>query len=294
MVQMKRRVHEILEVAAPGDRTGRLFDLSLMLLIILNVVVVILATVRELHPHYDTFFSVFDTFSVAVFSIEYLLRIWSCTADERYADSSVWGRLRYMKTPMAIIDLVAILPFYLPIVFVDLRFVRAIRLFRLFRLFKMARYSESMRTLGRVLTLKKEELLVTLFTLQILLIFSSSMVYYVERDSQPEVFTSIPAAMWWGVVTLTTVGYGDVYPITPIGKFIGALVILVGIGMFALPAGILASGFVEEVQSRREEEEGSIEVEVVAICPHCGKRIDRPARAEVEREAADGADQSEG
>jgi len=291
---MKRRVHEILEVAAPGDRTSRIFNLSLMLLIILNVTSVILATVRELHPHYDTFFSVFDTFSVAVFSIEYLLRIWSCTADERYAASSIRGRLRYMRTPMAIIDLVAILPFYLPLVLVDLRFTRAIRLFRLFRLFKMARYSESMRTLGRVLTLKKEELLVTLFTLLILLVFSSSMVYYVERDSQPEAFTSIPAAMWWGVVTLTTVGYGDVYPITPIGKFIGALVILVGIGMFALPAGILASGFVEEVHSRREEERGVCTVEVVAICPHCGKRIDMPARVEDERAAAGDADQGRG
>lgn len=287
---MKRRVHEILEVAAPGDRTGRILNLSLMLLIILNVTAVILETVRELHTHYDVFFSVFDLFSVAVFSIEYLLRVWSCTADERYAASPVRGRIRYMKTPMAIIDLVAILPFYLPLVLVDLRFVRAIRLFRLFRLFKMARYSESMRTLGRVLTLKKEELLVTLFTLLILLIFSSSMVYYVERESQPEVFTSIPAAMWWGVVTLTTVGYGDVYPITPIGKFIGALVILVGIGMFAFPAGILASGFVEEVHSRREGEKGVCEVEVIAICPHCGRRIDRPAKAETEGQS--GADQS--
>lgn len=278
-----------MEVAAPGDRASRLFDLSLMILIILNVVAVILETVEDLFSAYDPLFRAFDLFSVAVFSIEYLLRVWSCTADERYA-SPVRGRLRYMRTPLAVIDLVAILPFYLPLVFVDLRFVRAIRLFRLFRLFKMARYSESMRTLGRVLTLKKEELLVSLFTLLILLVFSSSMVYYVEHEAQPEEFSSIPAAMWWGVVTLTTVGYGDVYPITPVGKFIGALVILVGIGMFALPAGILASGFVEEVHNRREEEEGVCEVEVTVVCPHCGKRIDELAT--VEAVGPGGADQS--
>ncbi len=289
MAEMKRRVHEILEVAAPGDRTSRLFDLSLMILIILNVVAVILETVEDLFSAYDPLFRAFDLFSVAVFSIEYLLRVWSCTADERYA-SPVRGRLRYMRTPLAVIDLVAILPFYLPLVFVDLRFVRAIRLFRLFRLFKMARYSESMRTFGRVLTLKKEELMISLFTLLILLVFSSSMVYYVEHESQPEVFSSIPAAMWWGVVTLTTVGYGDVYPITPVGKFIGALVILVGIGMFALPAGILASGFVEEVHSRRERVEGVCEVEVTVVCPHCGKRIDELAT--VEARGPGGADES--
>ncbi len=282
MERTKRRVHEILEVAAPGDWASRLFDLLLMALIILNVVAVILETVEELFSHYDPLFRAFDLFSVAVFSVEYLLRVWSCTADERYAAAPIRGRLRYMRTPLAVIDLVAILPFYLPLLFVDLRFVRAIRLFRLFRLFKMARYSESMRTLGRVLTLKKEELLVSLFTLLILLVFSSSMIYHVEKEAQPEVFSSIPAAMWWGVVTLTTVGYGDVYPVTPAGKFIGALVILVGIGMFALPAGILASGFVEEVHNRREEEEVVREVEVAVVCPHCGRRIDEPATAEAE------------
>jgi voltage-gated potassium channel len=276
-------------VAAPSDWVSRLFDVSIMLLIILNVIAVILETVRELNTHYDTFFRAFDLFSVAVFSVEYFLRVWSCTADERFGGSQIRGRLRYMRTPLAIIDLVAILPFYLPLVFVDLRFVRAIRLFRLFRLFKMARYSESMRTLGRVLTLKKEELMITLFTLLILLVFSSSMVYHVEHESQPGVFSSIPAAMWWGVVTLTTVGYGDVYPITPIGKFIGALVILVGIGMFALPAGILASGFVEEVNNRKKSE-GVCKIEVAVVCPHCGRRIDEPAT--VEPEGQGGADES--
>jgi voltage-gated potassium channel len=285
MERMKQRVHQILEAAPPGDVASRAVNLSIMALIILNVAAVILDTVEILHSRYDTLFRGFELFSVAVFSVEYFLRIWSSTADERFAGSGVRGRLRFMRTPYAIIDLVAILPFYIPFLVVDLRHVRAIRLFRLF---KMARYSESMRTLGRVLALKKEELFISLFSLLVLLVFSSSMIYYVENDAQPEAFSSIPAAMWWGVVTLATVGYGDVYPITPAGKLIGALVILVGIGMFALPAGILASGFVEVLDGRRgrERDEGVREVEVevgaAAICPHCGRRIDEPSPAPAE------------
>jgi len=265
--KIKRRVYKILEVAAPGDRASRYTDILIMTLILLNVIVVILETVEQLSTRYQHIFNAFDFFSVMVFTIEYILRIWSCTTDERFS-SPVRGRLRFLFTPMALIDLVAILPFYLPLVVADLRFVRVIRLFRLFRLFKMARYLDSMRTLGAVLKLKKEELTVTFFALMILLIFSSSLAYHVEHEAQPEQFSSIPAAMWWGVVTLATVGYGDVYPITPLGKLIGALIIITGIGMFALPAGILASGFVEEVQTKEKEQRN--------VCPHCGKRIDEP------------------
>ena len=299
MERMKQRVHQILEAAPRGDGVSRAVNLSIMALIILNVAAVILDTVEVFHSRYAPLFTTFEIFSVAVFSVEYLLRIWSSTADERFAGRGVRGRLQYMKTPYAVIDLVAILPFFLPFFTADLRFVRAIRLFRLFRIFKMARYSEAMRTLGRVLTLKKEELFISIFSLLVLLVFSSSMIYYVENDAQPEAFSSIPAAMWWGIVTLATVGYGDVYPITPAGKLIGALVILVGIGMFALPAGILASGFVEVLEGRRgrERDEGVREVEVgvgveaevgaADICPCCGRRIDKPPAAPGEPGGAD-------
>lgn len=268
--RIKKRIYEILEVASPGDRASKYTDIFIMGLIILNVTAVILETVESLYIRYSTYFHLFDLFSVIVFSTEYLLRIWSCTINPKFSNS-IRGRIRFIFTPLAIVDLLAILPFYLPMIMTDLRFVRSIRLFRLFRLFKMARYSESIRTMGTVLRLRKEELTVTFFAILILLIFASSLVYHFERDSQPEAFSSIPAAMWWGVVTLTTVGYGDIYPMTPIGKFIGALVIVLGIGLFALPAGILASGFVEEVQIKREGAEKQM-----VMCPHCGKRIDDP------------------
>ncbi len=165
------------------------------------------------------------------------------------------------------IDLMAILPFYLPkLIPFDLRFLRAVRLFRIFRLLKLGRYSESVRLLGRVLNAKKEELGVTIFAVLILLVICSSLMYYAEHQAQPEAFSSIPAAMWWGIVTLTTVGYGDVYPITLPGKILGAIIAVLGIGLFALPAGILASGFADEMQKKRSQASG--------ICPYCGRKLD--------------------
>ena len=187
--------------------------------------------------------------------------------DPRYKDP-VRGRLRFLVTPMALVDLMAVLPFYLPFLFPDMRFMRAMRLFRLFRVLKLARYSESLQTFVDVLRLKKEELLLMLFAIMILLVISSSLMYEAENAAQPEAFSSIPAAMWWGIVTLATVGYGDVFPVTPWGKFIGSVVVLLGIGLFALPTGVLASGFAEVLAKRKEERKMQ-----KFRCPHCGRYI---------------------
>jgi len=149
---------------------------------------------------------------------------------------------------MMLIDLVAIVPSYLP-TSLDLRAVRA---FRLIRLLKLTRHSASLTLVLEVLKRKRDELLSTAFVAALLLVVSSSLMYYAENATQPEVFSSIPAAMWWGVVTLTTVGYGDVYPVTLVGKLIGAVVAMTGIGLFAMPAGILGSGFMEVFTERRQ------------------------------------------
>lgn len=263
--RIKGRIYSILETAPDDDRASRIFDVFIMTLISLNVLAVILETVDSLSSQYGDIFNTFEIFSVSVFTIEYLLRLWTCTTDSRYM-SPFGGRLRYAATPMAVIDLLAILPFYLPMVIpLDLRFIRALRLFRLFRLFKMARYSNSMRLLVNVIRKRKEELIITVFVVFILLIIASTLMYFVENESQPETFSSIPAAMWWGIVTLTTVGYGDVYPITAAGRLLGAVIAILGIGMFALPAAILGSGFVDEIQRGRRK---------LMICPHCGKPVD--------------------
>lgn len=263
--KIKGRIFEILEIASTENLPSRVFDVFTITLIFLNVIAVILQTVKGLSSHYRLFFHTFEVFSIWVFTIEYLLRLWTCTTSNRF-QGPIGGRIRFALTPLALVDLMAILPFYLPMVIpFDLRFIRAVRLFRLFRLFKMGRYSESFKTFGKVLKEKKEELLMTVFVLLILLVVASSLMYFIENGAQPEVFSSIPAAMWWGIATLTTVGYGDIFPITPAGKLLGAIIAIIGIGMFALPAGILGSGFVEEIQRKRRKQR---------ICPHCGRNID--------------------
>ncbi len=258
----KERTYEILDKAQSGDWTSRSIDLLIMGLIVLNVVAVILDTVETISVSHRRLFEWFDAFSVGVFTIEYLMRLWSCTTDKEYT-RPIRGRLRYFRTPLALVDLIAILPFYLPLVTaVDLRVLRAMRLLRLF---KLGRYSTSLQTLGNVLRKHSGELLVTLFVLLIMLVIASTLMYFAEHHAQPEAFSSIPSAMWWGIVTLTTVGYGDTYPVTSVGKVLGAVIALLGIGMFALPAGILGSGFAEEIDRRKK---------AGGVCPHCGREME--------------------
>ena len=265
MKRIQQRIFELLEVAHPDDTASRVTDLFLFVLIAFNVLAVILETVDDLAAQFAPIFLFFEVFSVAVFSVEYVLRLWTCTKDERYAHPLI-GRLKFAASWPAVVDLLAILPFYLPMFLaIDLRMIRALRFFRLLRFLKLSRYSESMRIFGKVLRSERAELLVALFVAGVLLIIGSSFLYIVEHDAQPEIFSSIPSAMWWGVATLTTVGYGDAYPITPLGRFLGAIVAIMGVGMFALPAGILASGFAREMDKRRGEPEA---------CPHCGKPLE--------------------
>jgi voltage-gated potassium channel len=262
-MRLKKRVYEILETSSVDDKATRIDDYFLTVLILINVIAVMLETVDELSSQYSLVFEIIEVFSVIVFTIEYILRLWTCNLSPRFKHP-ITGRIKFAFTPMALIDLLAILPFYLPMLLpLDLRFVRSLRLFRLFRLFKMARYSESLRTVLNVTRSRKEELAISLFVVIVLLVFASSFIYYAEHEAQPEAFPSIPASMWWGVTTLTTVGYGDVYPITYVGRIFGAIIAILGIGMFALPTGILASGFSEEMQKRRKQK----------CCPHCGKEI---------------------
>ena len=263
-MNLRRRAHEILQLASPGDKASRAFDVFILLLIVLNVLALVLESMRSVSERHQALFDTFEWVSVVIFSAEYLLRLWSCVAEPRYA-RPVRGRLRFTLTPLALVDLLAVLPFYLPFVGLDLRFIRAIRLFRLFRVAKLGRYSVALRTIGRVCSAKRHELGVTLLVLCLLLLLASCLVYFAEHEAQPEAFASIPAAMWWGVATLTTVGYGDVYPVTPLGKAIASVIAILGIGMFALPTGILGAAFVGELSGRKASP---------MRCPHCGRDID--------------------
>ncbi|MGB9596118.1 MAG: ion transporter [Candidatus Poribacteria bacterium] len=263
---IKKRIFDVLQGNHEGGIVGRIIEIFIILIIFLNIIAVIIETVESIYNKNPDLFYDFEIFSIIVFTVEYVLRLWGCTSRETYKNP-IKGRIKFALTPLVIIDLISILPFYLPmLITLDLRFLRALRLLRIFRILKVGRYFESIRLIGKVFMMKKEELAITVFMVAILLIIASCLMYYVENQSQPKAFASIPMAMWWGVATLTTVGYGDVYPVTPFGKFLGAIIALLGIGIFALPTGILGSGFIEEIAHKKSEKH--------KVCPHCGKEID--------------------
>lgn len=263
MKRLRARAYAVVEADVQG---GERYDVAIISLICLNIVAMMLETVQGLNAAYGWFFHAFELFSVAVFSADYLLRLWTCVERPAFRNP-VTGRLRFAVTPMAMVDLLSVLPFFLPFVGVDLRFARALRIMRLLRLAKLARYSHALRMVGRVVTGKKEELASTFSLVGVLLLVASSLMYFAERGAQPDKFSSIPAAMWWGIVTLTTVGYGDVFPITPQGQLLSAVIALLGIGVVALPTGILGAAFVEEMQAARQQRT------TVVLCGRCGGEV---------------------
>jgi voltage-gated potassium channel len=262
MHDLRMSVYRLLESRVKDTPAENATNRFLVLLILLNVLAVILESIAPMRNRFGRAFGLLETTSVAIFSVEYALRVWSCTANPSYSHP-VWGRLRFMLSPAALVDLAAVTPAYLPgDVLLDLRFARALRLIRMSRVLKMGRYSSTLQTFGRVFKARRTDLVLIVLFLLVLLVVSSSSMYFIEHPAQPEVFSSIPAAMWWATATLTTVGYGDIYPITPAGKFVGSLIALLGIGFFALPAGILAAAFADELRTLKA---------APAVCPHCGR-----------------------
>jgi voltage-gated potassium channel len=254
---IRKETARILSVAGKNRFSG-FIDIFLISLISLNVLAIILESIESFEAKYHTQFLIFEMFSVVVFSIEYGLRIWSSVELIGYENKTpVRARLKYMLTPLAVIDLIAILPFYLMFFFpIDLRFLRVVRLLRVF---KLTRYSGAMNLVLSVFKEEASAFFAAFFVLIMLLILASSGIYVLEHDLQPDKFGSIPSAMWWAMATLTTVGYGDVVPITALGKIFGSAITIVGIGMVALPAGILASGFADQIHRRRTRYEERLE-----------------------------------
>lgn len=246
----RKRTCHILEADDGSDLVSRWIDGLLVLLISANVIAIVLESVPSIHLGYEKEFARFELISVIIFTIEYFLRVWSSVEIDKKFSHPFWGRLRYLITPGALIDLVAIVPFYLSMFFaLDLRFLRALRLVRVF---KLTRYSGAMNVLLNVFKEERNAFYAAFFVLIILMVVASTGIYLIEHEVQPEHFGSIPAAMWWAMATLTTVGYGDVTPITPLGKFFGGCITIIGVGMVALPAGILASGFSDQMHRARE------------------------------------------
>ena len=251
---LRQNLYRLLETAHLGDRGSRIVDIALIVLICISVTAVVLESMAQLELRWSAQFYWFEVVTVGIFSIEYLLRVWCAVespAARKKGSSSQQIRVSYVFSFHAIIDLLAILPFYLMlfgVLDVDMRFLRAVRLLRIL---KLTRYSTAIDMLITCIVENGRSLAASFFILLIVMLLSAAGIYYFERTLQPVAFGSIPAAMWWAFVTLTTVGYGDVVPITAGGRIFGAMIMVIGIGMVALPTGILASGYAQQLNQRQ-------------------------------------------
>ena len=256
----KQRIWEILEISKEKDQHSKIFDYFISILIGLNVLAIILETEKGLFGEYETIFRYFEIFSIIIFTVEYCLRIWSCTSVEEYSHSFI-GRVKYFFSPMALIDLIAIAPFYLTFIIADARILRILRFLRVLKVTKHFHHSNTFHIITNTIFKKRSELISSLVLMFSLLLICATGVFFAENGAQPDKFSSIPSAMWWAVATLTTVGYGDIFPVTSLGKILGSVSAIFGIGLFALPAGLLASGFSDEMQKEKK------------FCPHCGEKL---------------------
>jgi voltage-gated potassium channel len=244
-LRWRRTVHDVLEVGTEANRAALFVDGFIITLIVANAIAFTLETVKGIAARYGTALDHFNTFSVIVFSIEYTLRLWSSVDIPLFRGVPHWkARLRFAGRPIMLIDMMAILPWYLHgILPVDLRILRVLRLFRLL---KLARYSPALQSLQKVFAQEWRALFGALLVTLVLLLFCSTIMYFLEGTAQPDKFGSIPAALWWGLETLTTVGYGDAVPVTPLGRMFGGIVMLLGLAAIALPVAIIATGFSQE------------------------------------------------
>lgn len=229
-------------------KSNILFDKFIYILIVANVIAMILESHVSIRNVYGSYFHVFEAISIYIFSFEYLYRI-----RLSFQEKKMKGVYKYVFSAYGLIDLISILPFFLnQLVKVDGRFLRILRLFRLTRIFKLGRGSSSLKLFIKALNGVKNELKFTLFLSLLAILFSASAIYYLEHESQPEKFSSITESIWWATVSLATVGYGDVYPVTAGGKIFASIISLIGIGIVAIPTGIISASFVEEIHNQRK------------------------------------------
>lgn len=246
---LRRRVFEIIEGDSRRAFLSRLFAASLIILILVNVIAAIFATVPTMTRTYFEIFAAIEAVSLTVFAAEYVVRLWVCVEHPRARGTTAWrARLAYVITPAAIIDFIAIVPFF--IVILGGADVRTMVLVRLLRLFKLGRYSTGFQSLLEAIRRERQALVASLLVLTSVVLVSASLAYIAEREAQPEDFGTIPDAIWWAIVTVTTVGYGDVVPKTPAGHIIAGITMITGILMIALPIAIIGSSFAEVIRQR--------------------------------------------
>lgn len=265
---LKKKVFAVIESSADGGAAGRLFDLSLLTLIVVNLILVI-ADTFDIPQGLLSAFNAVEAFSVIVFTIEYILRVW--TADLLYPGMpKAKARLKYVFTFMALIDLLAVLPFYIPFLIpVDLSILKTLRIVRLLRLFKVSRHTNTFAAIGEVFRKRIVQLLSSMLMIFLLMVITSVLMYNVEHAAQPEKFDNAFSSFWWAIATLTTIGYGDIYPITIAGQVLNGIFAFLGIGFVAIPTGIISAGFVEYFRQGAESEQDK-----KCFCPYCGHKLD--------------------
>jgi voltage-gated potassium channel len=249
ILRWRRRIYQVLEGGAHGDRLSQGVHAMLVVLVIISVAAIILESVPSLDQRFGRVFLLIEVVAAVVFLMEYLLRLWSAVEHAPLRREAPWrARWLFARQPAMIVDLVAVLPILLtPFLPDDLK---VLMIFRLIRFFKLARYSPGMRSLMDAIMEERRALLACLVILCGLMIVSAAAMHMVEGAAQPDKFGSIPEAMWWAIITLTTVGYGDAYPITPLGKIVAGVTALFGLVMLALPVGIIATSFAEVIRRR--------------------------------------------
>ena len=272
---LKKQVFSIIQPAEKGNLASSIFDWFIMVLIFITIASIFLVTFT-IPPRLAGILDQFERWAVIAFTVEYLLRIW--TADLLYPQLGPWrARVKYVFSGMALIDLAAILPYYLPMLLpINLVGIRAVRLVRVLRIFKLNRYSEALSSISEVFRKKIHEILAALFFVLLLLVIASLLIYYAEHDAQPDKFPNAFSGLWWAVATLTTVGYGDIYPVTALGRLLGAVIAIMGIGMVAVPTGILSAGFVEVLEKKNHNDKNGRDeknAEPPNFCPYCGKKL---------------------
>lgn len=280
MLKRRKRVFEIIEVGSNFDRTSRIYDYLNAGSIIINLIISILYTYEPIRQQYEFWLILIEGLTVGFFTIDYVLRIW--TARFLYRDLKELNAIRkYIFSFSGIVDILSFLPYYLPIFFpAGTVAFRMIRIVRIFRLFRINAYYDSFSVIRDVINGKKQQLISSVYIILVLMVASSLCMYSLEHDAQPEVFTNAFSGIWWAASTLLTVGYGDIYPVTVMGKLFGILITFLGVGMVAIPTGIISAGFVDQYTNIKKKTEIGYEADMHFIKvfvddndPWVGKRV---------------------
>ncbi len=264
-LQRRKRLFEIVEVGAADDWISRGYDLLSTLILVVNLTVTVMNTFDAMSLRYGAMLKGIESFTVAFFAVDYVLRLLSCRF-LRPAERELKSLLLYMVSFTGLVDLLSFLPYYLPFFFPDGAVAfRMFRVIRIFRLFRINAYYDSLNVITEVLTSKKQQLLSSVFILLVLMLGSSLCMYSLEHEAQPEVFRNAFSGIWWSVSTLLTVGYGDIYPVTTLGKLFGTIIAFLGVGMVAIPTGIISAGFVDQYSRLKRISEYAEEEDVQFI-----------------------------